>query len=67
MTTVAWALLVIGCSVWMYRRGYAEGAEVARRLGQIAVEHERIRCRNRVAQKLYGPQLIARPSAAGKN
>jgi len=67
MTTVAWALLVIGCSVWMYRRGYSEGAEVAKRLGQIAVERERIRCTERVKQRLYGPQMIVRPSMAERN
>ena len=67
MTFLAWALVVIGCTVLAYRQGYREGIEVARRMGQLAVEQERSRCRTRIAQKLYGPQLIARPSAAGKN
>ena len=67
MTWVAWLLLALGCGVLGYRHGYREGIEVARRLGQIAVERERIRCSTRMSQKLYGPQLIARPSAAGRN
>ena len=56
MTTVAWALLVIGCSAWMYRTGYASGAEAARQLGRLAVEQERIRCRELRMTQVFGPR-----------
>lgn len=69
MTTVAWVLLVVGCGVLGYRHGHREGIEVARRLGQIAVERERLRCRELRLTQVFGARAerVTRPLHAERN
>jgi len=42
--------------VLAYRQGYREGIEVARRMGQLAVEQERLRCRELRMTQVFGPK-----------
>lgn len=69
MTTVAWALVVLGCTVLAYRQGYREGLEVARRMGQLAVEQERFRCKELRMTQVFGPRAerLTRPTHAECN
>ena len=69
MTWVAWLLLALGCGVLGYRHGYREGIEVARRLGQIAVERERLRCRELRMTQVFGDRAerVTRRTMAGCN
>jgi len=64
------ALVVLGLVMafsFGYLRGQRAGIEQARILGQAAVFLERSRCRRDQLGALYGSEVIARPSAAGRN
>ena len=69
MTFLAWALVVVGCTVLAYRQGYREGIEVARRMGQLAVERERLRCTELRMTQVFGPKAerVTRPYFAECN
>ena len=65
MAVLATAGVAAAFAMGAYRLGHAEGVEMARLLGEIALDRERGRCRRDQLGALYGAEEIPRPSRRG--
>ena len=69
MTTVAWLLAVAGGTWAGWRWGWREGTETARALAVLALERERLRCRELRMTQVFGPRAerVTSPLLAERN
>lgn len=65
--TLAMLIGLVGAFILGYLRGERNGTDQTRTVCQASVELERARCRRDQLGALYGSDVIARPSMAGRN